>query len=286
MSQDPADSRRSLAFDRARRALVLGGKPVGGDPRKEWLDRFTELLKAMFPEGELKVAKPGLATRMYSADVAIGSRDKIVALDLARELDDNWRVFAQEYGTIESCCYLDRLDGMWEWIVDLGDGTFVTGHARLKNSAFVTREDRPERSDSGFQRGRPGGFGNRGRPDSRRPYGDRDRRPGGDRPYRDRPYGDRERSGGDRPYGDRRPGGDRPYRDRPYGDRDRPGGDRPFRDRPYGNRERSYGDRPYRERGRDFDDRGRGGFKGPRKPFEDRPYRKREDDAPPRSEDE
>ncbi|MDY0243450.1 MAG: class I SAM-dependent methyltransferase [Sphaerochaeta sp.] len=59
-------------------------------------------------------------------------------------------------------------------------------------------------------------------------YNDRnDRRPRGDRPFRDRD----DRRGGDRPsYGDRRPSGDRPsFRDR---DDRRPGGDRPsFRDR-------------------------------------------------------
>lgn len=273
MSQDPADARRSLAFDRARRLLILNAKTVSGAARKEWLERFTELLKAMFPDAEMNVAKPGLATRMYAADVAIGSRDKVHALDLARELDDNWRVFAQDYGTIESCCYLDRLDGMWEWVVDLGDGTFVSGCARLKNSAFVTREDRSERSEGGFERGR-GGYGDRGgRPPHRRPYGDRpqgDRRPYGDRPQGERrPYRDRER----RPYGDRPQGERNQYGDRPYGDR------RPS----YGDRERRpYGDRPQGgDRGRSYGNRDRPGIKRDRKPFGDRPYRKRDDDTPP-----
>ncbi len=90
-----------------------------------------------------------------------------------------------------------------------------------------------------------------------RAFGDRDRKPFGDRPRRD---GDARPSFGDR---DRKPFGDRPRRDgdarpsfgdrdrKPFGDRDRrPFGDRPRRD---GDGERrSFGDRP--ERGpRKFD---------------------------------
>ena len=93
-------------------------------------------------------------------------------------------------------------------------------------------------------------------------YNDRnDRRPRGDRPFRDRD----DRRGGDRPsYGDRRPSGDRPsFRDRD----DRRGGDRPsFRDR---DDRRPGGDRPSF---RDRDDRRPGG---------DRPsFRDRDDRRP------
>lgn len=228
MAHDPADSRRSLQFDRARRELVLESVPAAQEVRKQWLERFAELLKAMFPDAEVAMHKPGLATRMFAADVPIGARDKIQALDLARELDDNWRAYVKGQGTVESCCYLDRLDGIWEWAVAL-EGYFVTGQVRLKNAAFVASSEgrppfrKPYGGQGGFDRRRPHDGGNR-------PYGNR---PPGDRPQGDRPYGDRGRHGGGRP-------GGRPWQGKPrHDDRGpRPGGDGPppWKQRPYGGR--------------------------------------------------
>jgi hypothetical protein len=233
MAHDPADSRRSLQFDRARRELVLESTPVSQDARKQWLERFSELLAAMFPDADVKMSKPGLATRMFAAEVSIGSRDKVQALDLSRELDDNWRAYTKDLGRVESCCYLDRLDGIWEWAVAL-EGAFVTGQVRLKNAAFVGsggREDGGQPHRKPFRPKRPHGEGQGGDTSEGRPYGDRPR-PYGDRP---RPYGDRPRPHGGRP---------RPYGGRPGGnDRNRHGG------KPYGNRrtDRPYGGRPGRD---------------------------------------
>ncbi|MCO4238317.1 hypothetical protein NG702_12985 [Pseudarthrobacter sp. MDT3-28] len=101
----------------------------------------------------------------------------------------------------------------------------------------------------------------------RKPYGDRDNKPFGDRPRRE---GDGER----KPYGDRdnKPFGDRPRREGDGERRSFGGGDRkPFTGgerKPYGDRDnKPYGDRPRRE-----GDGERRGFSGGdnRKPFGDR----------------
>ncbi len=106
----------------------------------------------------------------------------------------------------------------------------------------------------------------------RRPQGEGEARPRGERPQGTRPQGERPKA--DRPQGDR-PQGDRPQGDRPQGDR--PQGDRPQGDRPKG--DRPHGDRPKGDRPKDGQRPDRKDFKGkpPRddrqKSFEARPPR-------------
>ena len=278
MAFDDSDSRRAAEFDSYRRELVLHAKTVSGERRELWFSRLQELVKAMFPDIEANVRKPGLATRLFSIEVSLPHQDKMHLLDLATELDDNWRAtLRDEVKGGASCVYRDRLDAIWEWVIDLGD-CYVTGHVKLRNFNFDRGGDRPERSFDKKPFGDRRPYGDRPQYGERRPYGDRpqgdrpsygDRRPYGDRPpsgdrppYGDRkPYGDRPPSGDRPPYGDRKPYGDRPPSgDRPpYGDRKPYGENRSFGDRkPYGEN-RSFGDRrpygapkPYGDRGRDF----------------------------------
>lgn len=228
MMFDSSDSRRAAEFDSYRRELVLHSRTVSGEAREAWFEKLKELVTALFPDAECNARKPGLATRLYSLEVSLPHRDKMHLLDLATELDDNWRAMIKsEVKGGASCVYRDRMDAIWEWVVDLGD-CFVTGHVKLRNFNFDHISNPRERSDGD-------------RPE-RRPYNDRPNYGGGERkPYQDRkPYGDRP--GGDRPYQDRKPYGDRPGGDRPYQDR-KPYGDRPSGDRPY---QKPFGDRkPY-----------------------------------------
>ena len=237
MAFDSSDSRRAAEFDSFRRELVMHSKTVSGEAREAWFERLKALVEALFPGAETNFRKPGLATRLYSAEVSLPGQDKFHLVDLCTELDDNWRAaIKDEVKGGASCVYRDRLDAIWEWCVDLGN-CYVTGHVKLRNFAFDPDGKNPNRE----YRPRP------------------ERPPGYDRPS----YGDR-RPGGDRPsYGDRRPGGDRP----PYGDRNRPSnGDRP----PYGDR-KPYGDRP---QGGDRPTYGNRPDSSPGPQGSDRPFRK------------
>lgn len=168
MPFDSSDSRRAAAFDTFRRELVLHSRTVSGEAREAWFTRLKELVAALFPDAEVKERKPGLATRLYSIEVAMPGRDKQHLLDLAQELDDNWQAqVKEEVRAGASCVYLDRLDAVWEWAVDTGNA-YVTGHVKLRNYPFdQPAGDRPERAPREFHAGR-------GRPS----YGDRDRHSG------------------------------------------------------------------------------------------------------------
>lgn len=204
---DSSDSRRAAEFDSYRRELVLHSRTVSGESREAWFNKLQELVSALFPDSEVHARKPGLATRLFSLEVALPNKDKMHLLDLATELDDNWRSMIKPHvkgGA--SCVYRDRLDAIWEWVVDLGDA-YVTGHVKLRNFSF--ENPTRHRADQSAER-----------PWRRHQESDRDRfndRPSGDRPYQKRPYG----SGSyDRPKPDRYRGGDRDRdRDRPTYDR-------------------------------------------------------------------
>ena len=219
------ESRRAEEFDAFRRELVMRSKTVSGEQRDVWFERLKELIEAMFPESGAHFRKPGLATRMFSAEVPLPGSDKMHLLDLAQELDDNWKsMHRDEVKGGASCVYVDRMDGIWEWALDLG-GTFVTGHVKLRNFVFDKdgpKSDRPgyerkrhapgdgdapprrrsfEQGEGGFDRNRRFGGGNEGyAPKRNYPPGGYSPRPeGGDRPYR-RPPGDNPESG-PRPFG-------------------------------------------------------------------------------------
>ncbi len=205
MPFDSSDSRRAAEFDSFRRELVLNSKTVAGERREEWFQRLKELVGAMFPENESHARKPGLATRMFSIEVSLPRSDKMHLLDLAQELDDNWQAMCKgEVKAGASCVYLDRLDAVWEWALNLGPD-YVTGHVKLRSFGF----DKP---GDGERRGRSEG---QGKPD--RPYRDKPDRPRRPRPSEDRPTYGKSRGPSDGP-----PPSSRPYRspkpgDRPYG---------------------------------------------------------------------
>ncbi len=172
MPFDDSFSRRAAEFDSYRRELVLHSRTVSGERREEWLQRLTTLVRALFPDAEAHVRKPGLATRLFSVEVSLPHQDKMHLLDLAAELDDNWRATLRDaVKGGASCVYRDRLDAVWEWVVDLGD-CYVTGHIKLRNFNFERREDagRPERTRS-YDRPKNRDFG--GPP--KRKYGDDNR---------------------------------------------------------------------------------------------------------------
>lgn len=188
---DSSDSRRAAEFDSFRRELVLRSRTVAGDRREAWFERLKELVSALFPDATVNFRKPGLATRLFSAEVELPGRDKMHLLDLAQELDDNWKAtYKEEVKGGASCVYLDRLDGIWEWVLDLGD-CYVSGHVKLRNFSF-TRERT-------FDKSRGPSHAPQG---SERPF----RRPGPDR----KPFGDRHKGGP--PFGKGRPGPGRPRR--------------------------------------------------------------------------
>jgi tetratricopeptide (TPR) repeat protein len=172
-----------------------------------------------------------------------------------------------------------------------GDRPARDGERRPFNNDRGDRKPFGDRGDRPAREGERRSFGDRpARDGERRSFGDRPARDGERRPFNDRgerkPFGDRDRKPfgdrGDRPArdgerrpfnndrGDRKPFGDRPARDgerrsfggdrdrKPFGDR----GDRPARD---GER-RSFGDRP----ARDGERRPFNNDRGDRKPFGDR----------------
>lgn len=197
---------------------------MSGEQRELWFERLKELIEAMFPESGAHFRKPGLATRMFSAEVPLPGSDKMHLFDLAQELDDNWKsMHKEEVKAGASCVYVDRMDGIWEWALDLGT-TFVTGHVKLRNFVFDKDGSRPERP--AYERKRRTSEGGDGPPPRRRTSEDSggyERKPrygsddGGYKPYR-------RTSGG---FGSRPEGDDRPKR---RTSSDKPDfGSRPFR---------------------------------------------------------
>ncbi|MCW5937653.1 MAG: hypothetical protein KIT11_10150 [Fimbriimonadaceae bacterium] len=158
-------SPRSAEFDEFRRELLLGSKPVAGEEREAWFERLKALCEALFPDSQRLERKPGLASRLFSIEVSLPDKDKFLLLDLANELDDNWRAETKPLVKAgSSCTYLDRLDAIWEWVVDLGD-RFVTGHVKLRNYGLEPRShERPKTGYRPAAPGRPSGGGgfNRG----------------------------------------------------------------------------------------------------------------------------
>jgi len=139
------ESRRAEEFDAFRRDLVMRSKTVSGEQRELWFERLKELVEAMFPESGAHFRKPGLATRMFSAEVPLPGSDKMHLFDLAQELDDNWKsMHRDEVRAGASCVYVDRMDGIWEWALDLGS-TFVTGHVKLRNFVFDKDGSKPDK---------------------------------------------------------------------------------------------------------------------------------------------
>lgn len=210
MPFDSSESRRAAEFDSYRRELVMHSRTVGGEAREQWFERLKSLVEALFPETEMNIRKPGLATRLYSIEVSVPHQDKYHLLDMATELDDNWRAqIKDEVKGGASCVYRDRLDAIWEFVADLGD-SYVTGHVKLRNFSFHQDAERPQREPWGKG-------GDRRPPKPARPFQSRPWTPrepsaeGGDR--RDRPEGGGERGGFDRPKRPfNRPGGRPPFK--------------------------------------------------------------------------
>jgi hypothetical protein len=246
-------NRGAERFDAFRRELIRARLPVQKEERKAWEARFKEFVEAALPEPRKLFQKPGLAARLFAAEIELPNSHPRDLEVFAQQLDLVWEAKlpkgVEQWRTLTSP---DRRDLVWEFALDLG-ASYVTGSVKLRNYSL----DRPERQERRPYERRDD------RPGERRPYQRRDERPfqkrdEGDRPRR--PY--QKRDEGDRPprpYGDR-PSGDRPrrpYQKKDEGDRPpRPFGERPSGDRP----RRPYGDRP-------------GGPKkfGQRPPFKKRP---------------
>lgn len=218
MPFDSSESRRAAEFDSYRRELVMHSRTVSGEARELWFERLKALVEALFPETEMNIRKPGLATRLYSIEVSVPNQDKYHLLDMATELDDNWRAqIKTEVKGGASCVYRDRLDAIWEFVADLGD-SYVTGHVKLRNFSFHNDATPPPTREPW------GKGGDRRPPKPQRPYGQRPWTPresnsegGGE--GRERP------EGGERSY-------DRPYErsyDRPKRPFNKPGGRPPFK---------------------------------------------------------
>ncbi|MBS1709011.1 MAG: hypothetical protein JSS65_09855, partial [Armatimonadetes bacterium] len=283
-------ARDSDSFDAFRRRLVARVPAVSGDERIEWLEKLTEVATAVLEGAQIKVLKPGAATRLFVVETAYHADGERRPWQLAEALEVAFRESLPV--TVEnemSLVWKDGKSNVWEFALDLGD-CYVTGAAIIREiSERPGRFDGPrrrvgDREAPGHVEG-PAPELNTDRPmpehrrEERQPFGDRPQRPYGDRPQR--PYGDRpQRPYGNRPQGDRpqrpwqdRSSGDRPQR--PWQDRgDRPQGDRP--QRPW--QDRNGGDRPQRP----WQDRGdcpQGDR--PQRPWQDRGDRP-QGDRPPR----
>lgn len=250
-------NRGAVAFDAFRRELIRKCLPVQKEARAEWEKLFKEFVEEALPEPQKIYSKPGLAARMFFAEIELPHSHPRDLEVYAQQLELVWEAKVPEsVNQWRTLVTPDRHDVIWECAVDLG-GTYVTGSVKLRNFTF----DKPKKRDDG--EGRPYRRREEGEDRPRRPYQKREE---GDRPRR--PYQRRD----DRPSG----GDDRPRRpyqrrdDRPSGGDDRP--KRPYQrrdDRPSGGDDRPK--RPYQKR--DDGDR-------PRRPYQrrdDRPYGKRSD---------
>jgi hypothetical protein len=167
--------------------------PVQKDQRKEWEERFKEFVEAALPEPKKLFRKPGLAARLFSAEVELpGSNPRDMEV-YTQQLELVWPAKLPEGAESQTLASEDRNDVIWEFAVDLGTA-YVTGSVKLRNFPFerpAPRErserpgERPYRRDGGD---RPRGGGYRGdRPPQRRDSGPPRERKFGDRPYKRRP---------------------------------------------------------------------------------------------------
>jgi hypothetical protein len=254
-------NRGAAAFDAFRRELIRRALPVQKTERKAWEERFKEFVEASLPEPRKLFQKPGLAARLFAAEIELPNSHPRDLEVYAQQLDLVWEAKLPEGAESRTLTSPDRTDLVWEFAVDLG-GTYVTGSVKLRNYPFERPERKPRDGDG-----------------ERRPYQRRDDRPSGDRerrPYQRRDEGERRpyqpRDEGERrPYQRRDEGERRPYQRRDEGERrpyqKRDDGDRPKR--PYQKRDDS--DRPKRPyQKRDDGDRP----KRPYKPSGDRPYKR------------
>ncbi len=157
--------------------------PVGGELRKRWFETLCAKVTEWFPESEKHFRKPGLASCMFSIEVATPDRDKEELLERLIDFDAEWIALAKPQARGgASLAYPDRLDAVWEFVMDL-EGGFVTGAVKLRNATFdmssgSSREVRdsrppdrrgstPRRAPSSSRPSRPP-FGRGGRPSGRR----------------------------------------------------------------------------------------------------------------------
>jgi hypothetical protein len=259
-------NRGAAAFDAFRRELIRKCLPVQKEARSEWEKLFKEFVEQSLPEPQKIFSKPGLAARMFFAEIELPRSHPRDLEVYAQQLELVWEAKVPESVTEwRTLVTPDRHDVIWECAVDLGC-KYVTCSVKLRNYTF----EKPAKRDDGERR--PYRRREEGEDRPRRPYQKRD---DGDRPRR--PY--QKREDGDRP--------SRPYQrrdDRPTGGDDRP--KRPYQrrdDRPSGGDDRPK--RPYQRR----DDRPSGGDDRPKRPYQrrdDRPsggYGKRPGSGPKRN---
>ncbi len=262
-------NRGAEGFDAFRRELIRRALPVQKEERKAWEERFKAFVEASLPEPRKLFQKPGLAARLFAAEVEVPNSHPRDLEVYSQQLDLIWEAkMPDEVVEWRTLTTPDRTDLVWEFAVDLG-ASYVTGSVKLRNFPF----ERPERRDRPSQGDRP-------YPRDDRPSG------GGYQGNRDRPQGGGGYNRNDRPQGG---GGYQGNRDRPsggyQGNRDRPqGGGYNRNDRPQGGGGYKRNDRPQGGGGYNRNDRPQGGgfnrdsgFK-PRGPkFGGRPYKKRPD---------
>jgi hypothetical protein len=267
-----AASEGAIEFDNFRRELIEEGQPVSGDIRAAWVGKIQELADRICPNDEVRVRKPGLATRLFSAEIAVPYAEPNDLDNFVLQLNQIWEEICPPESEWKAYSYPDRKDMYWELAVKTESG-YITTSIKLRTATFFVEQkdgaSGPERKSFGGSRDRDRG--------PRKPWqgdGDRPARPEGDRPSRQ--WEDRGERGGDRPqrpWQDR--GGDRPQR--PWQDRggDRPqrpwedrGGDRP--QRPWEDRGGDRPQRPWQDRGGDQPPRPNEGGDRPQRPWEDR----------------
>ena len=195
--------RRAEAFDAFRRELMRRAVPVQKDQRKEWEERFKEFVETAIPEPRKLFKKPGLAARLFAAEVEVPHSNERDMEVYSQQLEIVWPGKMPE-GVVQqrTLTTLDRSDVIWEFAVDLG-ASYVTGSVKLRNFPF----ERPERREGAERTGERRPYQrDAGRPGERRPY-QRDTGRTGER----RPYKRDDDRGGSRPYR-RDEGPKRPYR--------------------------------------------------------------------------
>jgi len=252
MSNSSRQAREAEAFDAFRRELIRRALPVGKTARAEWEARFKDFVETALPTQNKMFQKPGLAARLFAAEIELPESHPRDLEVFAQQLDLVWEAkLPEEFIGWRTLTSPDRRDLVWEFALDLGPA-YVTGSVKLRNYSFErpAPRDRSERPSGPYRRD------DRDRPQQRddRPsggyQGNRDRPSGGYQGNRDRPQG-----GGGYRGRDDRPSGGGGYR----GDRDRPQGGGGYRgDRPQGGgfnrdngfkpRDRKFGGRPYKKR--------------------------------------
>ena len=299
MSNSSRQAREAEAFDAFRRELIRRALPVGKTARAEWEARFKDFVETALPTQNKLFQKPGLAARLFAAEIELPESHPRDLEVFAQQLDLVWEAkLPAEFIGWRTLTSPDRRDLVWEFALDLG-AAYVTGSVKLRNYSFErpAPRDRSERPSGPYRRDdrdrpqqrddRPsGGYqGNRDRP-SGGYHGNRDRPSGGYQGNRDRPQG----GGGYRGRDDRPSGGgyqgnrDRPQGGGGYNRYDRPQGGGGYRgDRPQGGGGYSRDDRPQGGGGY-RGDRPQGGgfsrdsgFKPRDRKFGGRPYKKRPD---------